>query len=59
MERLALTVKEAAALLGVHPTTIYRAIKAGEIAVDKIAGRTVIPARSLVERFGEPVEVAA
>lgn len=59
MERFALTVKEAAAMLGVSPTSVYRAIKRKEIDVEIVSGVKVIPARSLVERFGEPVEVSA
>lgn len=57
MERFALTPKEAAAMLGVHVTTVYRAIKAGEIPTEIVSNRKLIPARALVEKFGEPVPV--
>lgn len=40
--RLALTVDEAAATLGVNPWTIRRAIYAGEIASFKVRGRVLI-----------------
>lgn len=59
MERLALTPTEAARLLGVSKSTVYRAIKRGEIATEIVSGKKLIPARSLVERFGEPVEMVA
>lgn len=55
--RFALTVDEAAHMLGVSPSTVYRSIKSGEVVAERIAGRLVIPARALSLRFGEPVEV--
>lgn len=57
--RLGLTPQEAADLLGVSIRTIYRAMARGEIETEVISGRKVIVARALVERFGEPIEVAA
>lgn len=57
--RMALNPAEAAELLGVSLSTVYRAMKRGEIAFEVVSGKKLIPARSLVERFGEPIEVAA
>lgn len=59
MLRLGLTPQEAADLLGVSVRTIYRAMEREEIETDVISGRKIILARALVERFGEPIEVAA
>jgi excisionase family DNA binding protein len=49
---LALTVPEAAALAGVSPRTMYRAIKAGSIPTVRLTprGRAFVPRRAL-ERF--------
>ena len=46
MERMTYTIVEAAQLLGVGKTTLYEAVRLGEIRVVKIRGRMVIaPAR--------------
>lgn len=59
MLRLGLSPEETAKLLGVSKSTVYRAMNRGEIAFEIVSGKKVIRARELVERFGEPVEVAA
>lgn len=43
------SVAEVAMMLGLAPTTVYRAIHAGEFPAVKIRGRYVIPARALDE----------
>lgn len=55
--RFALSPQEAADMLGVSVSSIYRAIRRSEIPAEKVSGALRIPARALVERFGEPIEV--
>lgn len=57
--RLGLTPDETAELLGVSVRTIYRAMARNEIAYEVVSGRKIIVARALIEKFGEPIEVAA
>lgn len=57
--RFALTPREAAEMMGVSLSTVYRAMAREEIPFELVSGKKMIPARALVERFGEPVEVAA
>lgn len=45
--RLAYPVDEAARLLGVGRTTLYRLVGEGKITAVKIGGRTVVPATEL------------
>lgn len=49
-DRLTLTVREAAAALGVGKTTLYQAIKRGEVPAIVIGKRVIIP-RHLLERL--------
>lgn len=51
MEKLTYTVSEAARLLGIPKSLLYREIKTGnsEIPVKKIGSRIVIPAKLLAE----------
>ena len=44
------TTTEAAKLIGIGYATLYRRIKAGELFVVKLAGRTLVP-KSEVERI--------
>ncbi len=60
--RLAYQVDEAATAIGVSRSTIYELVGRGELELGKIAGRSVIPTRSLkayFERHYEPVKPAA
>lgn len=41
------SVTEAAAMFGLSPMTIYRAIAAGEFPAIKIRGRFIVPARAI------------
>ena len=60
--RLLLSMKEGCEVLGCHPSTVYRMYDRGEIALAKIASRTMIPVAE-IERLtqgtrksvGEPV----
>jgi excisionase family DNA binding protein len=50
--KIAFSIPEAAAAIGVSRATVYREVKAGKIRLAKIRGRSVIPAddlRRLVE----------
>lgn len=49
----ALTIDQAARLLSVHPNTIYRMIKAGEIKAVKIRARWRIKEQSIASIMGE------
>jgi excisionase family DNA binding protein len=53
-ERVALTVREAAELLGVSRATIYRWIKSGEMPTVRMSatGRVMIPRKPLLKIFG-------
>ena len=46
-EKLAYTIKEASAALGVSKATIYRTLANGELHAKKLGSRTLIPADSL------------
>ncbi len=46
-EKLAFTMKEAAAALGIGRTTLWRAISDGKLVALKLGGRTLIPADAL------------
>jgi excisionase family DNA binding protein len=41
------SVAEVATLLGVSEPTVYRAIRAGELAAVRLRGRYVVPARAI------------
>lgn len=49
---LALSVAQAATLLGVSKQTLYRAINAGEWEALTVNGRLVIPTRPLLAKLG-------
>lgn len=42
LERVAFSIKEVAAQLGVHPATVKRSIARGHLQTAKILGRTLI-----------------
>jgi excisionase family DNA binding protein len=46
-ERLAVSVKEAARLLGISPEVAYRAVQEGEIPSIRIGGRILVPRAGL------------
>ena len=52
MTRLTLTVKEAAAIMGVAPLTLRRRIETGEIPAVRIGDRVLVPAPALAELLG-------
>lgn len=47
MERLAVDIREAAAMLSVSPRTIRRQIERGRISVVRVGARIVIPLEAL------------
>ncbi|RIH83496.1 DNA binding domain, excisionase family [Meiothermus luteus] len=51
MHKIAYGPKELASLLGVHPNTVFRLIRRGELRAVKLGHRTVIP-RAELERLG-------
>ena len=52
MQRMTYTIVEAAQLLGVGKTTLYEAVRLGEIRAVKIRGRMVIARPVLTELLG-------
>ena len=50
-EKLAYTVKEAAAVLGIGRTTLWQAISDGRLVALKVGSRTLIPADTLRQWF--------
>lgn len=52
-ERLTLTVKEAAKLLGIGRQLAYERVKTGEIPVIKIGRRLLVPRRALEKLLEE------
>lgn len=52
MERLAYSVKEAGAAIGVSPRTIVREIQRGRLRAIRVSRRVVIPAEALAEFLG-------
>jgi len=59
MRRYGVKPSELAPMLGISTRSVYRAIAAGEIPAERVAGCLLIPARWLTEKFGEAIEVAA
>ena len=59
-----LSIAQTATELGVDPTTVYRAVRAGEFPAVKVRGRYVIPARAIEDMIesamatGSVVDVA-
>lgn len=49
---LALSVKQAAVLLGVSPQTMYRALEAGQYPSIRVGKSLRVPTRMLLERLG-------
>lgn len=49
-DKLAYRVSEACAALGVGRTSLYKLVKAGELRMIKIAGRSLVP-RAELERL--------
>lgn len=52
MERISITVVEAAAMTGLKQPAIYRLVKSGEIESRRLGGRILIPLAPLKEKFG-------
>ena len=52
MERMTYTIVEAAQLLGVGKTTLYEAVRVGEIRAIRVRGRMVIARPVLAELLG-------
>lgn len=52
MERLALSVEEAARLIGLGRNAFYEAVRRHEIPSVRIGGRILIPRKALEEQFG-------
>lgn len=46
---LTVSVPEAAAILGVSPRTVYRAVRRGDLAAVHVGRRVVVPAHRLFE----------
>lgn len=53
MEKRTLSVREAAAILGVHHLTVRKAIARGELPGVRVGRRVLVPRRAL-ERLLEP-----
>ena len=53
-EKATLTIKEAAAYLGIGKNLCYDRVKTGEIPVIKIGKRLLVPRRALEKRLEEP-----
>lgn len=53
-ERLAHPVAEAAALLGLHPRTVYDAIKRGTIPSIRIGKRILVPRSAITDLLSPP-----
>lgn len=51
-----MTPEEAAELLRVHRTTVYRLIDSGEIKATRVGGQWRIPEAALLEMLGTPPE---
>lgn len=49
--KLAYRINEAGEALGLSRSTIYELIRVGELELGRLAGRSVIPARSLESYF--------
>jgi excisionase family DNA binding protein len=63
-DRLALTVREAAAALGVGKDAIYKAINRGELRAVRLGGTLLVPQAELDRMLGvasspEPMAIAA
>jgi excisionase family DNA binding protein len=50
------TVRQAAAILGVEPSRISRAIRLGMLRTVRQGGRLVVPASALTALLGAPVD---
>lgn len=50
------TVRQAAWILGVQPSTVSRAIRVGTLRAARRHGHVVIPARALTHLLGAPVD---
>lgn len=50
----ALSVSQAALLMGVSKQTVYRAVRAGDIQGLEVRGRLVVAARPLLDALGVP-----
>jgi excisionase family DNA binding protein len=54
--RVLYTVEEAADLLGVSPSTMYRWVRAGDLRTVPLNGRLAVPASSLERLFATPAD---
>ena len=52
VERISITVLEAAAMTGLKQPAIYRLVKNGEIESRRLGGRILIPLAPLRKQFG-------
>ena len=52
--RVLYTVEEAAHLLGISPSTVYRWAREGELRTVQVGGRMAVPASSLEQLLGPP-----
>jgi excisionase family DNA binding protein len=52
--RVLYTVEEAASLLGIAPSTMYRWARTGELRTVPVGGRMAVPASSLEQLLGAP-----
>jgi excisionase family DNA binding protein len=57
--RVLYTVEEAARLLGISPSTVYRWAREGELRTVPVGGRMAVPASSLEQLLGLPDAEAA
>ena len=53
------TVRKAAWILGVAPSSLHRAIRVGKVRTERRNGRHVIPSSELTRLLGSPVDSAS
>lgn len=53
LPRLAYSVRETCALIGIGHATLYRWVAAGHLRVTRVAGRTLVPAAEISRILGE------
>ncbi len=51
VERISITVLEAAAMIGLNRQSVYRLVKSGEIESRRLGGRILIPLAPLRKKF--------
>ncbi len=55
-QRFAFTVDEVASLLGIHPETVRREIRAGRLSAIRVNRKLLIPSKNLIAYLEAPHE---